>query len=94
MCQLGKVSRPGFYRSLQEQAPLEESMEVRSAIQQIALEHRRRYAQTNNIPKSSEQTFGGLPPKSTRLVSASLVAEVLPLLRTPVQILTVVIRTV
>ena len=37
------VSRRGFYRSLKEQQPAEEEMEVRSAIQQIALEHRRRY---------------------------------------------------
>jgi putative transposase len=43
MCQLARVSRAGFYRSLQERVPLEESMEVRSAIQQVALEHRRRY---------------------------------------------------
>jgi transposase InsO family protein len=43
MCELAKVSRAGFYRSLQEQSPLEESMEVRSAIQRTALEHRRRY---------------------------------------------------
>ena len=43
MCQLAKVSRAGFYRSLQEQRPVEEEMEVRSAIQQIVLEHRRRY---------------------------------------------------
>jgi transposase InsO family protein len=43
MCQLGPVSRAGFYRSLQEQRPVEEEMEVRSAIQQIAVEHRRRY---------------------------------------------------
>ncbi|HEY4930909.1 MAG TPA: IS3 family transposase [Terriglobales bacterium] len=43
MCQLARVSRAGFYRSLQEQVPLEESMEVRSAIEQVALEHRRRY---------------------------------------------------
>jgi transposase InsO family protein len=43
MCQLARVSRPGFYRSLQEQMPVEEDMEVRSAIQTIALEHRRRY---------------------------------------------------
>jgi putative transposase len=43
MCQLVPVSRRGFYRSLQEQQPVEEEMEVRSAIQQIALEHRRRY---------------------------------------------------
>jgi putative transposase len=43
MCQMAPVSRRGFYRSLQEQHPVEEEMEVRSAIQQIALEHRRRY---------------------------------------------------
>jgi putative transposase len=43
MCQLAGVSRAGFYRSLQEQMPVEEDMEVRSAIQQIAVEHRRRY---------------------------------------------------
>jgi transposase InsO family protein len=43
MCGLARVSRAGFYRSLQEQMPVEEDMEVRSAIQSIALEHRRRY---------------------------------------------------
>ncbi len=43
MCQLAGVSRAGFYRSLQEEMPAEEDMEVRSAIQQIAVEHRRRY---------------------------------------------------
>ena len=43
MCQLAGASRAGFYRSLQEEMPAEEDMEVRSAIQQIAVEHRRRY---------------------------------------------------
>ena len=43
MCQLAGVSRASFYRSLQERMPVEEDMEVRSAIQQIAVEHRRRY---------------------------------------------------
>jgi transposase InsO family protein len=43
MCRLTGVSRAGFYRCLQEQVPVEEDMEVRSAIQQIAVEHRRRY---------------------------------------------------
>ena len=43
MCYLAQVSRAGFYRSLAEQMPVEEEMEVRSAIQQIAVEHRRRY---------------------------------------------------
>jgi putative transposase len=43
MCQMVPVSRRSFYRSLKEQQPVEEEMEVRSAIQQIALAHRRRY---------------------------------------------------
>jgi putative transposase len=43
MCQLAGVSRAGFYRSLQDRAPAEEDLEVRSVIQQIAVEHRRRY---------------------------------------------------
>ena len=43
VCQLAGVSRAGFYRSLQDRAPVEEDMEVRSVIQQIAVEHRRRY---------------------------------------------------
>ena len=43
MCQMVPVSRRGFYRSLQEQQPVVEEMEVRASIQQIALEHRRRY---------------------------------------------------
>jgi len=43
MCQLAQVSRAGFYRSLQEHQPMEEDMDVRSAIQGIAVEHRRRY---------------------------------------------------
>jgi putative transposase len=43
MCQLVMVSRRGFYRSLRQREPAEEETEVRSLIQQIALEHRRRY---------------------------------------------------
>jgi transposase InsO family protein len=43
MCQLAQVSRASFYRSLQEQEPELEEMELRTAIQQIFLEHRRRY---------------------------------------------------
>ena len=43
MCQLAGVSRAGFYRSLQDRVPVKEEMEVRSVIQQIAVEHRRRY---------------------------------------------------
>jgi transposase InsO family protein len=43
MSQLAGVSRGGFYRSLQEREPVEEDMEVRSTIQQIFAEHKRRY---------------------------------------------------
>jgi putative transposase len=43
MCHLAQVSRAGFYRSFQAQQPVQEEMEVRSAIQQIVLAHRRRY---------------------------------------------------
>ena len=43
MCQLAGVSRAGFYRSLQQRDPVEENMEVRSTIQLIFAEHRRRY---------------------------------------------------
>jgi len=43
MCQLAQVSRAGFYRSLQEQAPEEDEMALRAAIQELFLEHKRRY---------------------------------------------------
>jgi putative transposase len=43
MCHLAPVSRAGFYRHLQDRAPAQEEMEVRSTIQAIAVEHRRRY---------------------------------------------------
>jgi putative transposase len=43
MCQLAVVSRAGYYRSFQEHCPVEEEMQVRSVIQQIVVEHRRRY---------------------------------------------------
>lgn len=42
MCHLGGVSRAGFYRYLKGSAPRVEKTEVRSMVQQIALEHRRR----------------------------------------------------
>jgi putative transposase len=42
MCELGRVSRAGFYRYLKQRAPQQANTEVRSAIQRIAVEHRRR----------------------------------------------------
>jgi putative transposase len=43
MCQRARVSRAGYYRWLKGAAPAEEEMEVRTAIQAVVLEHRRRY---------------------------------------------------
>ena len=43
MCQVAVVSRAGYYRSFQEHSPREEEMLVRSTIQRIVVEHRRRY---------------------------------------------------
>ena len=43
MCVLAGVSRAGFYRWLTAVAPVEEEMDVRAAIHQVALEHRGRY---------------------------------------------------
>lgn len=43
MCHLAQVSRAGFYRSFQEQQPQQEELELRAAMQQIFLEHKRRY---------------------------------------------------
>jgi putative transposase len=43
MCYISGASRAGYYRSLAEEQPVVEQMLVRSAIQQVVLEHRRRY---------------------------------------------------
>jgi transposase InsO family protein len=43
MCQLAAVSRAGYYRHLAQHQPDKEDMEVRAAIQEIALAHQRRY---------------------------------------------------
>jgi transposase InsO family protein len=43
MCRLAGVSRAGFYRFLAERHPQQEEMELRSAIHEVALQHRRRY---------------------------------------------------
>ena len=43
MCQLALVSRAGYYRYVAVEEPEAEDMTVRDAIQQVALEHRRRY---------------------------------------------------
>jgi transposase InsO family protein len=65
MCELARVSRASFYRSLREQRPVEEEMEVRSAIQQIALGHRRRYGYRRI---SAELRRRGMPVNHKRVL--------------------------
>jgi len=43
MCQLAEVSRVGFYRYLRAGWPAEEEVDLRSAVQDVVLEHRWRY---------------------------------------------------
>ena len=43
MCRLAGVSRAGFYRQLERSYGVEEDMKLRSELQRIALQHRRRY---------------------------------------------------
>ena len=55
---LARVSRASFDRSFREQRPVEEEMEVRSAIQQIAVEHRRRYGYRRISPELRRRAYG------------------------------------
>jgi len=43
MCRLADVSRAGFYRYLRGRSRVDEEMTIRSAVQDIAIEHRWRY---------------------------------------------------
>jgi putative transposase len=43
MCHLAGVCRAGYYRDMTEKAPDEAELELRAAIQEIVLAHRRRY---------------------------------------------------
>ena len=43
MCRLARVSRAGFYRSLEPQEQVQQDMELRSEMQRIALEYRHTY---------------------------------------------------
>jgi transposase InsO family protein len=64
MCQLAGVSRAGFYRSPQEREPVEEDMEVRSTIQTIFAEHKRRYGYRR---VSAELRRRGMPVNHKRV---------------------------
>jgi putative transposase len=65
MCWLAGVSRAGYYRSLLKQHPEEEAVEVRAAIQEIAIHHRRRYGYRRIAAELRRQ---GLPVNHKRVV--------------------------
>jgi hypothetical protein len=65
MCRRAGVSRASFYRSLQEGMPVEKGMEVRSAIQQIAAEHRRRYGYRRVARRTAASWNAGQPQTSS-----------------------------
>jgi putative transposase len=65
MCELARVSRASFYRSFHKQQPVAEELEVHSAIQQIAIEHRRRYGYRRI---SAELRRRGMPVNHKRVM--------------------------
>ena len=67
MCRLAGVSRAGYYLFLQPRYPGEEQMEVRNAIQQIVLEHRRRYGYRRKLSKQKLSHCRGSPQLQSTL---------------------------
>lgn len=78
MCRLAGVSRAGFYRSLRQQEPVEEDMEVRSLIQQIALEHRRRYGYRRITAELNRRGLGINHKRVARLMRADHLLGIQP----------------
>ena len=68
MCALAMVSRAGFYRSLQQRDPDVEEMELRSAIQAIAVEHRLRYGYRRVAAELRHRGFWANHKRVVRLV--------------------------
>jgi transposase InsO family protein len=65
MCQMAQVSRAGFYRFLQEEAPAEKEMAERAVVQEVAMAHRRRYGY-RRVTKAVNQ--GGLKINHKRVL--------------------------
>jgi transposase InsO family protein len=57
MCELAQVSRAGFYRFLQEEAPKEKETAERAAVQEVALRHRRRYGYRRVTKELNQRGF-------------------------------------
>ena len=68
MCCLTAVSRAGFYRSLKEQEPDTEEMELRSAIQAIVIEHKLRYGYRRVAAEIRHQGFMANHKRVVRLM--------------------------
>jgi hypothetical protein len=69
------LSRAGFYRSLLEREPVEEDMEVRSAIQQIFAEHKRRYGYIDALIVNVLHALNGVELQAARSVGLCSSAE-------------------
>jgi putative transposase len=57
MCQLAQISRAGFYRFLEEEAPQEKEMAERAAVQAVVLAHRRRYGYRRATKAVNQEGF-------------------------------------
>jgi transposase InsO family protein len=65
MCQMAQVSRAGFYRFLQEEAPAEKELAERAAVQEVAILNRGRYGY-RRVTKAVNQ--GGLKINHKRVL--------------------------
>jgi putative transposase len=80
MCALAMVSRAGFYRSFRQRQPDFEEMELRSAIQSIAIEHKLRYGYRR---VAAELRHRGFSANHKRVVRLMRVDNLLSLRRSP-----------
>jgi putative transposase len=68
MCALAMVSRAGFYRSFHQREPDLEEMELRSAIQTIAIEHKFRYGYRRLTAELRHRGFSANHKRVVRLM--------------------------
>jgi putative transposase len=68
MCVLAMVSRAGFYRSFHQREPDLEEMELRSAIQAIAIEHKLRYGYRRLTAELRHRGFSANHKRVARLM--------------------------
>lgn len=68
MCALAMVSRAGFYRSFHQREPNLEEMELRSAMQAIAIEHKLRYGYRRLTAELRHRGFSANHKRVVRLM--------------------------